>query len=144
MRLRRKNGFLIKNVYFENYLTDFKPLFPFYTPLKYHITPELFPGVYREGTEACSRLLTEVRQGLFVFMSWQKQPPKVFFEKMCSQENTCATIPFSIKLSKKRFWHRCFPVNFAKFLRTPFLTEHPRWLLLKLQRIKISHIKFWF
>ena len=24
-------------------------------------------------------------------------------------------------LSKKRLWHRCFPVNFAKFLRTPFL-----------------------
>ena len=24
-------------------------------------------------------------------------------------------------LSKKRFWHRYFPVNFAKFLRTPFL-----------------------
>ena len=22
---------------------------------------------------------------------------------------------------KKRLWHRCFPVNFAKFLRTPFL-----------------------
>ena len=21
---------------------------------------------------------------------------------------------------KKRFWHRCFPVNFVKFLRTPF------------------------
>ena len=29
-------------------------------------------------------------------------------------------------------WHRCFPVNFAKFLRTPFLTEHLRWLLLHL------------
>ena len=27
-------------------------------------------------------------------------------------------------LSKKRLWHRCFPVNFAKFLRTPFFTEH--------------------
>ena len=24
-------------------------------------------------------------------------------------------------LLKKRFWHRCFPVNFAKFLTTPFL-----------------------
>ena len=24
-------------------------------------------------------------------------------------------------LLKKRFWHRCFPVNFAKCLRTPFL-----------------------
>ena len=26
--------------------------------------------------------------------------------------------------------HRCLPVNFAKFLRTPFLIEHHRWLLL--------------
>ena len=34
-------------------------------------------------------------------------------------------------LSKKRLWHRCFPVNFGKFLRTPFLTEHLWWLLLK-------------
>ena len=25
---------------------------------------------------------------------------------------------------KKRLWHRCFPLNVAKFLRTPFLTEH--------------------
>ena len=25
--------------------------------------------------------------------------------------------------------HRCFPVNFAKFLRTPFCTEHLQWLL---------------
>ena len=25
---------------------------------------------------------------------------------------------------KKRLWHRCFPVNIGKFLRTPFLTEH--------------------
>ena len=33
-------------------------------------------------------------------------------------------------LLKKRPWHRCFPVNFAKFLRIPFLKEHLRWLLL--------------
>ena len=29
-------------------------------------------------------------------------------------------------LLQKRLWHRCFPVNFAKFLRTPFFTEHLR------------------
>ena len=29
---------------------------------------------------------------------------------------------------KKRLCHRCFPVNFAKFVRTPFFTEHLRWL----------------
>ena len=31
---------------------------------------------------------------------------------------------------KKKLLHRCFPVNSMKFLRTPFLTEHLRWLLL--------------
>ena len=36
-------------------------------------------------------------------------------------------------LLKKRLWHRCFPINFAKFPRTPFLTEHLRWLPLKLR-----------
>ena len=34
-------------------------------------------------------------------------------------------------LLKKRLWHRCFPVNFAEFLRTPILIEHLWWLLLK-------------
>ena len=32
-------------------------------------------------------------------------------------------------LLKKRPWHRCFPVNFVKFLRTPFFTEY-LWILL--------------
>ena len=45
-----------------------------------------------------------------------------------SQENTCARVSFSIKLLKrlslkKRTWHRCFPVKFAKYLRTPFLQK---------------------
>ena len=63
---------------------------------------------------------------------------KVFLEiSQNSKENTCQ-IPFFNKVAglrpatllKKRPWHRCFPVNLAKFLRTPFPTEHPRWLLL--------------
>ena len=33
-------------------------------------------------------------------------------------------------LFKKRLWHRCFSVNFAKFLKTPFFIEHLWWLLL--------------
>ena len=33
-------------------------------------------------------------------------------------------------LLKKRLWHRCFPVNFEKFLRTPTYIEHLCWLLL--------------
>ena len=49
---------------------------------------------------------------------------KVFLEILQnSQENTCAGV-------KKRLWGRCFPVNFAKFLRTPFFSDHLWWLLL--------------
>ena len=31
---------------------------------------------------------------------------------------------------KKRLWHRCFPMNFAKFLKTPFLQNTSGRLLL--------------
>ena len=34
-------------------------------------------------------------------------------------------------LLKKRLWHRSFPVNFAKFLRIPFLRNTSGRLLLK-------------
>ena len=43
-----------------------------------------------------------------------------------SQKNTCARVS---TLLKKRLWHKCFPVNFAKFLRTSFIIEH-LWRLL--------------
>ena len=33
-------------------------------------------------------------------------------------------------LVKKRLWHWRFPLNFAKFLKTPFFIEHIWWLLL--------------
>ena len=36
-------------------------------------------------------------------------------------------------LLKKRLWHRCFPVNFAKFLRTPFSQNTSGRLLLCVQ-----------
>ena len=39
----------------------------------------------------------------------------------------------SFLILKKRLWHRCFPVNFVKFLRTPFLQNTSGWLLLFLQ-----------
>ena len=40
-----------------------------------------------------------------------------------SQENTCARVSSfeALTLFKKRLWHECFPVNFVKFLKAPFL-----------------------
>ena len=38
---------------------------------------------------------------------------------------------------KKRLWHRCFPVNFAEFLRPPIFIEYLQWLLLKCWLVKL-------
>ena len=54
-----------------------------------------------------------------------------------TEKHLCQSLVFnkvaglmSVTLSKKRLWHRCSPVNFAKFLRRPFLIGHLQWLLL--------------
>ena len=36
-----------------------------------------------------------------------------------------------LDFGKKRLWKRCFLMNFAKCLRTPYFIKHLRWLLLK-------------
>ena len=60
----------------------------------------------------------------------QKQSPEVFYKKHVflqisqnSLENVCA------RELTKRLWQSCFPVNFAKFLRTPFLQNNSKQLL---------------
>ena len=68
----------------------------------------------------------------------QKQPPEVLCEKGLLRnfvefiEKHMYRVPFLIKLQalKKRPWYRCFPVNFAKFLRTSFLHNTSGRLLL--------------
>ena len=47
-------------------------------------------------------------------------------------------------LLKKGLWHKCFTVNFAKFLRAPFFTEHLRWLLLNLSSTELyQSVRAW-
>ena len=46
--------------------------------------------------------------------------------------NKVAGLRFAALL-RKRFWQRCFPVNFAKFLRKPFLKNTSGQLLLSIQ-----------
>ena len=61
--------------------------------------------------------------------NWRKQQLEVFCKKgglrnfaKFKGKHLCQNL-FLYSLStllKKRLWHRCFPVNFAKVLRTPF------------------------
>ena len=75
---------------------------------------------------------------------------KVFLEiSQNSKESTCARVSFLIKrlwlwdFIKKETLTQVFSCNFVKFLRTPFLTEHLRWLLLNVRASSIgTYAKF--
>ena len=69
------------------------------------------------------------------FWIFRSSCPKMFFKKgvlrnfaKSTGKHLCQNLffnkvagPRSATLLKKRLWHRCFPVNLAKFVRTPFL-----------------------
>ena len=67
-----------------------------------------------------AKYLQENSREYLLLIIEKKQPPEVFCKKRCR----------SVTLLKNRLWHRCFPVNFAKFLRTPFSQNNSGRLLL--------------
>ena len=65
--------------------------------------------------------------------------PGVFYKKRCFFEkkfkkftgkHLCQSLFFHKVYLKKRLWHRCFLVNFEKYLRTSFFVQYLRWLHL--------------
>ena len=74
----------------------------------------------------------------------RKQPPEVFYKKNIrknfakfTRKHLCQSLFAGhgpATWLKKRLWHGCFPVNFAKFLRTPFSQNTYGRLLLQSQK----------
>ena len=65
-----------------------------------------------------------VRRGVpgnFVKFAAKHLCQSLFYNKVAGLRSTA--------LLKKRQWYRCFPVDFAKLLRTPFFTGDLWWLL---------------
>ena len=72
---------------------------------------------------------------------YRRRRPEVFRKKgilrnfaKLTGKHLCKSLFFNkdprpATLLKKRLWHRCFPLNFVKFLRTSFFIEHFWWLL---------------
>ena len=88
---------------------------------KTFVSSSKMENVIRNNGAECSQFLIANR----IFLSYKsskfdtkKQPPVVFYVRPAT-------------LLKKRLWRWCFPVNFVKFLRTPFFTEHLQRLLLE-------------
>ena len=74
---------------------------------------------------------------------WRRCSIKKIFLKILQnlQENTCTRVSFLIKLQDFRLRHRCFPITFAKFSRTPFLWN-TLWQLLQSKCGKIQTRNF--
>ena len=74
----------------------------------------------RSSHQTCSVKRSFLRN--FVKFTGKHLCQSLFFNKVAGLRPTT--------LLRKRFWHRCFPVNFAKFLRAPFLQNSPGQMLL--------------
>ena len=75
-------------------------------------------------------------------ISFLPEKKALFFSIL--QEQSSRSVLWPATLFKKRLWRRCFPVDFVKFLRTPFFTEHLRWLFLILKNSYLNRGGFLF
>ena len=78
---------------------------------------------FRSSHQRCS-----VRKGVlrnFTKFAGKHLCQSLFFNKVAGLRPTA--------LLKKRLWHRCFPMDFVKFLRTPILQNTSSRLPLKFQ-----------
>ena len=83
--------------------------------------------LYRSSHQRCSLRKCVLRN--FAKFTGKHLCQSLFFNKVVGLPAT---------LLKKRLWHRCFPVNFVKFLRTPFLQNTSGRLLLSVIILKID------
>ena len=81
-------------------------------------------------------------------LKYRSSSPEVFYKKgvlrnfaKLTGKHLCQSLFFNkvaglrpATLLKRRLWHRCFLVNFLKFLRTTFFIEHLWWQLLEIVR----------
>ena len=90
--------------------------------------------MFRSSHQRCSVIKGVLRN--FAKFTGKHLCQRLFFNKVAGLR--------AAALLKKSLWHRCFPVNFAKFLRTPFLQNTSGRLLsnVKVLYIQIMETKF--
>ena len=113
-----KNG--LNFVVFKG-LTHFSPMFPVDFPWKHEKTLTLFyssmmrfSDVFKGYKKRSSHQRCSMKK--VVIKNFAKFTGKHLFQGLIF--NKVAGLR-SATLLKKRLWHRCFPVNYEKFLRTP-------------------------
>ena len=105
---------------------NFRSMFPFYIPWKHQKTRYffIFSEAIIEKEAVVQRYSVKNVLKNFAKFTGKHLCQSLFFNKVAGRRPAT--------LLKKRLWRKCFPGNFAKFLRKPFLSEHLRRLLLKM------------
>ena len=88
-----------------------------------------FTQFWNNDVKKLINFLKQPQNCLICFNNVRSSCPEVFCKKdvlrnivKFTGKHLCQGLLFNkFAKKKKRFWHRCFPVNFAKFLRTSFL-----------------------
>ena len=77
---------------------------------------------------SCNNLALRAEVNSWCLQAWFRKYSLTFWH--CARHRHFKYRSQPATLLKKRLLHRCFPVNFAKFIIKPFLTEHLWWLFL--------------
>ena len=75
--------------------------------------------IFRSNHQRCSVRIGVLRN--FAKFTGKHLCQSLFFDKAAGPHIETSQLICTATLLKKRSWRRCFPVNFAKFLKTPFL-----------------------
>ena len=98
--------------------------------LIFFVWPSVFPLLQDIWFKHVAKRIRSTRPDVFcekgVLGNFTKFTGKHFYQSLFVKKETGRPAT----LLKKRLWHRCFSVNFAKFLRTPFLQNTYGGLLL--------------
>ena len=89
---------------------------------------KIYKSVLRSSPQRCSMKKVVLRN--FAKFTGKHLCQSFFFNKVAGLRPATSL--------KKRLWHRCFPVNFVKFLRTTFFIEHLWWLLLSFKNSAVD------
>ena len=112
--------------YFKNWHHSF-----ILAKLVFQVMKELYKILFRSSYQRCSMKKRVLRN--FAKFTGKRLCQSLFFNKVAGLQ-ACNFI-------KKRLRHKCFSVNFAQFLRTPFVIEHLRWPLQKMNNFFFSIVK---
>ena len=77
----------------------------------------------------CSMYICSLVYRFYILANFRSSRPEVVYQKGVLRNFTKFLGKHQRQrpatLLKKRLWHRCFPMNFVKFLRTPFFHRTP-------------------